>query len=102
MPFVQVQVQWAIHNLWSPGQEEIQRSLTAPKVWLMLNGEAEVSAAGRTWKLTPGSALLMTPLHKPTLLRTPQGAEWLSMGFRATLFHTVDLLQSLTRPVYWQ
>jgi AraC-like DNA-binding protein len=102
MPFVQIQVEWALHHSWHPTVDEPQRAMTADKVWLMLDGGAEVFAAGRKWHVQPGMAFLLTSAHNPKSLTTRHGAEWLSMGFKATLFHTIDLLAVLTQPVLWR
>lgn len=102
LPFVQVQVEWALHHRWAAGQSMHQTQSTADKLWLVLDGELEVWAPEQQWTLTAGTAMLSRVGHQLKIISTPRGVEWLSLGFDVTLFRNVSVLESLAHPQFWR
>ncbi|HEV7216073.1 MAG TPA: helix-turn-helix transcriptional regulator [Chloroflexota bacterium] len=100
LPSLEVHARWADHHVWRPGEALYQHPSGAHALWLMLGGSADVSAAGRHWRVLPGH-LLLSPQHIRRDIVTPHGAEWLSVGLQALLMGRVDMWQHLTAAVVW-
>jgi len=99
--FIEVQPQWAGRHRWQPGQQQLRYPTVAPTLWLMLEGEVEVTAEGRNWLIQPGEAFFM-PQDFVRDITTAGGAEWLSAATRATLLRRVDLMALLHPPQVWR
>ena len=106
LPFVKVQVEWAMHHRWLPSQKSfVSRPMPHLILWLVLDGSVELRAPGGTWRAEPGmtflwnSSTFAAPADEPHYVLAPQGAEWLSVGFQATLFGQINLLQCPQRPI---
>jgi AraC-like DNA-binding protein len=70
-------------------------------LWLFLEGDARVQMNQREWHVREGMAFLVPPRCERHIT-TPNGAHWLSVCLRATLFGQVDLMQLMMPPVLWQ
>lgn len=101
LPFVQVEVSWAVRHAWRPG--DAVGSLTVPHyaLWLVLDGTVEVSTADWQEQAREGTALLL-PTRMPRAIAAPQGAVWYSVGFTPSLFGRIDLLKDFVRPLLWR
>ncbi len=97
----EVRVNWADFHDWPAGQRW-HGTGWVPRLWLVLDGAIEVrdTAGDLTLHLTAGDVFLGD--RRDYELFTPGGARWLSIGWRATAFTTIDLLQLLRPPRVWQ
>jgi len=108
VPLVDVHIDWARHFCWSPGHSHVQSiPLTHSFMWLMLNGTANARTERRVWPLLPGTVLLNSGCtasisQQSQYCLVSSGAEWLEVGFRATLFDHINLLHSVQTPLVWK
>lgn len=98
---LEVQIHWAAHHRWQPGQTLRSDAPIAYALWLVLQGCVEVQTCGAIWQLSPGMAFL-SPQHQLRDISVLTGAEWLSLGMNATLLSRVDVLHVLEPPRAWQ
>lgn len=97
MPFIRMQVAWALHHRWQAPHPVFATPTNAPNLWLVLKGEVTATIMGKDYNLTPGSVLLCGP-HMARTIHTETSAEWLSVGFEARVFHEIDLFALLALP----
>lgn len=100
-PFLRVAPLHAVHHEWSAGQQ-IHGVVSGHCVfWLVLDGEIEIEASHRHWKLDGGNAFLFA-LSGERRVHAPRGAEWLSLSLRAVAYDTLDLMPLLPLPSLWR
>jgi AraC-like DNA-binding protein len=99
-PFLQIELDWAIHNRWPAGYR-LQQQITAVSLWLVLQGEIEVKLQGQSWRVQQNDAFL-SPSDSQRELHLRQDSAWLSLGLRATLFGRIDMTHTLSSPRLWQ
>jgi AraC-like DNA-binding protein len=101
--FLDVVMPWAMRHQWAPGQryKDSDYGVEMYSLWLFLEGDAHVTLGGREWHIVPGMASLW-PCSGQREISTENGAMWLSIRLRATLWGDMDLLQLLWPPVVWQ
>src|SRR5690349_3044477 len=100
-PHIEVEVWWAAHHVWN-ARSIAQGGPNKTNLWLMRDGEAEISTDNAVWKLTPGTALLITPAHRRRWFQSTNWTDSYSIGFSAQLFGQLDLFQALEEPVLWR
>jgi AraC-like DNA-binding protein len=99
-PFLQIQLSWAQHHYWHTGGH-LQQQIAHTALWLVLDGELEVTLDGQPWLIRAGEAFLMPPVIS-RVIHALQSVEWLSLGLRATLFGRIDMSHVLQAPRQWQ
>lgn len=96
--FLDVGLEAAERHLWRPGEAVCGSAPAACSLWIVLEGSLEVAVAGNRWEVAAGAVFLL-PGQVPHDVATAEGAHWLSVRLRATLFRRFDLLESLHPPV---
>jgi AraC-like DNA-binding protein len=99
--FLDVLVPWAIRHQWPAGQRYESDPLELHSLWLVLEGNVQAKMGGREWNIEAGSAFLWPPNDRREI-KTTDGAHWLSICLRATLFGQINLMQLLWPPIMWQ
>ncbi len=96
---IETHVWWAMHHYKLPLGHTAVSARSACALWLMLDGEAEVTSQGHTLHVTSGDACL-TDCRVRRDIEIAHHAEWLTVGLEAPLLGR-DLLQSIGPPVQW-
>ncbi len=99
-PLVQVQLMWATHHAWKACQT-LQFAAPAPTLWLVLEGEIELSDGRNLWQIGAGEAFLWSASLQRRIL-TRKGAQWLSLGMQINFFDHLQLESALNLPVQWR
>lgn len=90
-----------MRHQWPAQQQYESVDTDMHSLWLMLEGETHVTVGARVFNLHAGTAVLWPPHCKRNII-TPNGAHWLSLSTRSTLFGHINLLDLLWPPVIWQ
>ena len=98
---IQVQLAWATHHAWKPGQT-LQSAVSTPTLWLMIEGEVALSDGRNQWNLCAGEAFLWASRALERRIQTRGGAQWLSLGLRVHFFDHLELGGALDLPVGWR
>jgi hypothetical protein len=99
-PLIQVRPIWATHHGWK-ARQTLQFAAPATALWLVLDGEVEVSDGENNWRIGDGEAFLWsTALSRR--ITTRDGASWLSLGMQINFFDNLDLSRALDLPVQWR
>jgi AraC-like DNA-binding protein len=108
---MEVAVNWAHRHTWTPGSVLNFHHASAPALWVLLSGSLEVAfapsetgEAGETPSpliVPPGHFALLPGDIPRTLIASPDGADWLTLGFNARAFGRIELLPLLKPPFVW-
>jgi AraC-like DNA-binding protein len=99
-PFLNVVPLHAIRHQWSAKQEICGGVSGTCVLWLVEQGSVKVEAGQRHWALGAGDAFLFS-LAGERRVFTPDGAQWLSLSLRATIYDVLELLPLLPLPALW-
>lgn len=97
---LQVRVSWANWQRWPAGSRHFLENGIGLRLWLVREGTVTIQSAEGLLHVREGDFLLdRRPQH--TVL-TPDGADWLSLGFNATVLGGVALDHLLPLPQIWR
>lgn len=97
---LQTDLFWARSHQWSAGQIWNGITLPAYVLWIVRRGVVEVTLDGQPFQLSAGDVWLH-PHAMRRDIRVLQDASWLSLGFTATLYESVDAIAPLA-PAQWR
>ncbi|MBI5831465.1 MAG: AraC family transcriptional regulator [Armatimonadetes bacterium] len=95
-----VNVFWATRRFTPHGETVPDNCAMAYGVLYVVRGSALVSSGGRAWQVRAGDAFVRRP-YAPYDFEFGTDSEFLSVGVRATLFGSLDLLAGLEAPSSW-
>ena len=98
---IQVQLAWATHHAWKPGQT-LQSAASTPTLWLMLEGDVALGDGHNQWDLRAGDAFLWASQALGRRIQTRGGAQWLSLGMHVNFFDHLELGRALDLPIRWR
>lgn len=98
--YLRAQLYWARHHQWRAGASWAGISMPAYFLWVVRRGVLQVELEGETFQLQAGEAWLHA-YAKERVIRVLCDAEWLSLGFVATLYEHIDALAPLA-PARWK
>lgn len=98
--YLRAQLYWARHHQWPAGTDWEGISMPAYVLWVVRRGTLEVELEGETFQLNAGEVWLHAYV-KHRVIRVLRDADWLSLGFVATLYERIDALAPLA-PARWQ
>ena len=98
-PLIQVNLVWATHHDWK-ARQRLQFAASAPALWLVSEGEIELSDGKTTWRIGAGQAFLWSAALNRSIV-THGGAQWLSLGLRVNFFDNLQLEYALDLPCQW-
>ena len=105
LPSIEVQPLWGSHRCLATRETFIAPSIySAPNVyavWLVLAGEVEVGVGPARFLLREGEVFLHA-VSETRSVAAPEGAEWLSVGFRLTLPGSYSALSDTEIPARWR
>jgi AraC-like DNA-binding protein len=100
IPFLEIEVQSITLHEWERGEQMLRFPAFHYNIWLLLEGHVTVVADDTQWLIEAGQMFMM-PIRQVRDITTPEGARWLSVGMRMTLFNRTDLLSALKLPHQW-
>lgn len=98
-PLIQVRLVWGTHHAWK-ARQALQFAASATALWLVLEGEVEVSDEHSSWRIGEGEAFLWSAASSRRIV-TAAGAQWLSLGMQIN-FDNLDVSRALDLPVQWR
>jgi AraC-like DNA-binding protein len=105
LPSIEVQPLWGSHRCLGARETFLAPSIyNSPNVyaaWLMLAGEVEVGLGSARFRLREGEAFLHA-VGETRRVVTPEGAEWLSVGFQLSLPGSYSALTDTEIPAQWR
>jgi AraC-like DNA-binding protein len=99
--FLKVIPRHALHNRWAMGQEYTGGVGGNCVLWLVTKGKIHVEAERGHWVLDTGTAFLFALQGQRRIIAT-EDSEWFSVGLRATVYDSLDLLSLLPLPIVWK
>ena len=99
-PLIQVQLVWATHHAWK-ARQNLRFAAPAPTLWLITQGEIELSDGFNRWQMGAGEAFLWSASLERSI-STRGGAQWLSLGMHVNFFDHLELQSALQLPVQWR
>ncbi len=101
---VTVDLSWAGNRRWQPGHRvDNQGAAAVCGLWWVREGYVEVGYMGHNdgVRVGAGEAYLVPQGIGRAYIRSPKGAQWLSVGLTARLFGKDDLMPRLQPPLLW-
>ena len=96
-----VNVYWATRRYTAQTDRVLDNRAVGYGVLLALRGTVNIRSAGRAWLVTPGLVFVRRP-HVAYDFEFGTDSECLSVGLRATLFGSLDLLSGIDAPRLWE